>query len=283
MRLLSSIIKAERLVVDRNYTLIGEQVDLLLEEDLEEIIIDPSLTVQEEIEIASEPEIDPQEQINELREEAERILLETEEMVIEILERARGEAQVIMTNAQEDAQAIMVNAQDEAEKLKALSIEQGHREGLQLAFRETEEQRKKAHQEYEQLISSGINEREKIIHSAEPDIVNLSVAIAGKILSQQIKTEPAIILDIVKEALKLAGEADNVRVMVNPEDADTVKYFVPQLIEPDQNVGDVLIESDRRIERGGCLVETEKGVIDARLQTRRYNVEGAVLEGVNHA
>ncbi|MGE5453678.1 MAG: FliH/SctL family protein [Methylocystaceae bacterium] len=279
---MSSIIKAERLVVDQNYTMVGEEVGFLIDD--EELASENSLlTMEDEIEDLSNPEPDPEEQISNLREETERILNETEEMVIEILERARGEATVLISNAREEAQIIMADAKQEAEKMKTVALDQGHREGLQIAFRETEEQRKKARNESEQLISSAAKEKIAIVRSAEPDIVQLALSVAEKILVREVKTDPSIILDIVREALKLAGEANNVRVMVNPDDADTVKYFVPQLIEPDQNLGDVVVESDRRIELGGCLVETEKGIVDARLQTRRINVEDAVREVVNHA
>lgn len=281
---MSSIIKAERLVVDQTYTMVGEEIDyFILDEDDENLVTEP---LSGELEIDAEPEPDPvqvaEEQIAVLREEAERILQETEGMVIEILERARGEANVLIGNAREEANGLIMSAQQEAEKMKTNALEQGHREGLQLAFREIEEQRKKARQECEQLVTAGAHEKATLIRSAEPEIVGLAVAVAEKVLAREIKTDPTIILDIVREALKLAGEADNVRVMVNPDDADTVKYFAPQLIEPDQKLGDLAVESDRRIERGGCLVETEKGIVDARLQTRRFNIENAVMEGISH-
>jgi len=286
MRLLSSIIKAERLVVDHNYTLVGEEMDILLIEGETGISLSQQLlTMEDDDEARINAELEPtaSEQIIILREEAEHILQETEEMVVEILDRARGEASVIISNAREEAQMIKANAEEEANKLIPTVIDQGHREGLQLAFRETEEQRKKARLEYEQFIATGTKEKAELIRSAETEIVKLAIAVAEKILTREIKTDPTIILDIAREALILAGEAENVRVMVNPDDADTVKYFVPQLIEPDQNVGNITIESDRRIDQGGCLIETEKGIVDARLQTRRFNIEGAVREVLNHA
>ncbi|MGE5404856.1 MAG: FliH/SctL family protein [Candidatus Saccharibacteria bacterium] len=281
---MSSIIKAQRLVVESNYTLVGEEVGFLLDDEEGETNEDPLLTEEEEIEvIEAPPEPTAEEQIADLREETERILKETEEMVVEIMERARGEATVLISNAKDEAQVIMADAQEEAERIKASALDQGHREGLQIAFRETDEQRKKARLESEQLIAAGAKQKSELIQSAEPEIVNLALAVAAKVMAREIKIDPTIILDIVREALKLAGEANNVRVMVNPDDADTVKYFVPQLIEPDQNLGDITIEGDRRIDQGGCLVETEKGIVDARIQTRRFNVEGAVMEGLNNA
>ncbi|MGE5381113.1 MAG: FliH/SctL family protein [Methylocystaceae bacterium] len=281
---MSSIIKAQRLVVESNYTLVGEEVGFLLDDEEGETNEDPLLTEEEEIEvIEAPPEPTAEEQIADLREETERILKETEEMVVEIMERARGEATVLISNAKDEAQVIMADAQEEAERIKASALDQGHREGLQIAFRETDEQRKKARLESEQLIAAGAKQKSELIQSAEPEIVNLALAVAAKVMAREIKIDPTIILDIVREALKLAGEANNVRVMVNPDDADTVKYFVPQLIEPDQNLGDITIEGDRRIDQGGCLVETERGIVDARIQTRRFNVEGAVMEGLNNA
>jgi flagellar assembly protein FliH len=111
---------------------------------------------------------------------------------------------------------------------------------------------------------------------SEQELVKLAIEVAKKIVHREIRADRDIIQTLVRVALSHIGEKSAVTVLLNPVD---YAYLLEQRAELSQTEGrDISLLADKSIERGGCLIQTECGDIDARIEQKFQEVEHAFFE-----
>jgi flagellar assembly protein FliH len=96
-------------------------------------------------------------------------------------------------------------------------------------------------------------------------VLDLALDVARKVVSGELSVRPERILDVVNLALKeMAETSREARLLLNPEDAVLVRPHLDQVLDKNR----LRIVEDARIERGGCLIETQQGDLDATLPAR---------------
>ncbi len=108
-------------------------------------------------------------------------------------------------------------------------------------------------------------------------VVDLALAIAEKVVRKEIVQSRAI-SDVLQESLRRVMGANRIIIKINPEDLDELNSESDQLFK-DDSFAKIKFEPDRKIERGGCLVETEIGNVDARVSSQFSEVKKS-LEAV---
>jgi flagellar biosynthesis/type III secretory pathway protein FliH len=118
--------------------------------------------------------------------------------------------------------------------------------------------------------------RATLLTQVEREVVRLAVQIAKKIIHREIQSDPDIIQTLVRVALSHVAEKSAVTVHLSPADYN---YLLEQRAELAQSEGrDISLLADKSIERGGCLIQTECGDIDARIEEKFREVEHAFFE-----
>ena len=107
--------------------------------------------------------------------------------------------------------------------------------------------------------------KQDLYQRAEKDVVELALAISKKIIDQEITTNRQAIVAVVKNALKRVTDHSQLTIRINPAELQTVKQAEPRLAEYFENSNGVTYEADDTICPGGCVIETNFGDIDARL------------------
>ncbi len=113
-------------------------------------------------------------------------------------------------------------------------------------------------------------------------VIKLAVQISEKILKQEIK-HTALIETSINEAVKKVMGANHVHIKVNPVDYELINgNGKAAMIE--RNFDKVKFEVTDKIEEGGCIIETEIGNVDARIQSQinaiSSQLESAFLKDV---
>ncbi|MER3427746.1 MAG: HrpE/YscL family type III secretion apparatus protein [Pyrinomonas sp.] len=178
-----------------------------------------------------------------------------------VIVEARAEARRIVEEATREAELIREEALAEAERIR----ETARREAQEGALAELHE-----------LLINARERREAAIVQAERDLLRLAVRIAEKIIGRELRTDPAAIADIVATALRHARQQEMLTVRVNPADAALVQRE-RERIDPMGRARFLDVVADPRIASGGCVIETESGTIDARLETQLRALERALL------
>ena len=101
---------------------------------------------------------------------------------------------------------------------------------------------------------------------AEPVAVELALQIAAKVLGGAIEAEPELVLDVIRGALRRLTEPLPATLLVNPDDADLVRDSLTELHS--EHGGELSVRGDRRVERGGCILSTAAGEIDAEISAQ---------------
>jgi flagellar assembly protein FliH len=116
---------------------------------------------------------------------------------------------------------------------------------------------------------------------AERDVVRLAVEVAKKIVHREITADREIIQTLVRVALTRVAEKTALTVHLNPADHSYVVAHRAALSENEDGGGELTLVSDKSVERGGCLVRTDCGEVDARIGEQFREVERAFFEGVS--
>jgi flagellar assembly protein FliH len=86
-----------------------------------------------------------------------------------------------------------------------------------------------------------------------------------------LDVEPERVVDVVRGALRGLLESDRVVVCVHPDDIELVR--AAGLGSPDQHLE---VHGERRVARGGALVRTSVGEVDARIDRKLDAVRALV-------
>lgn len=156
-----------------------------------------------------------------------------------------------------------------AEKAHREGLEQGRKEGFEFGHREGLESGRQEVlsriEQFDQLLQGLSEPFEELDQQVEQEVVSLVVAMTRQLVRREVKTDPAQIVGVVREALNiLPVNARRIRVLLHPEDAELVRNAYT-LGESDQKWQ---VIEDPVIQRGGCRVFTENSQIDATLESR---------------
>lgn len=160
-----------------------------------------------------------------------------------------------------DDRNLISRAREEANAIKEASAKEGYQAGLMEA-REDIEQIKNS-------LSSFFNAKQEVYDNIAPDILEISLDIAKKIIKKETIDHPEIILENIKEIMKgLSKEEAKITLKVNPTQATMLKQEVPEISSSLGLEAKIIIVADENITEGGCLMTTTNGVIDATIESQ---------------
>jgi flagellar assembly protein FliH len=116
---------------------------------------------------------------------------------------------------------------------------------------------------------------EDLDHRVEEELLALVQAVVRQLIRREVHLDPAHIIGVIREGLAaLPLAAGDISVRLHPDDADVVRGCLTE------NATDRAwrIETDPLLERGGCLINSARSTIDARLETRLARVIASLLE-----
>ncbi len=176
----------------------------------------------------------------------------------------------VMTNEPETENAIVeINDEATIEKKLQNEYQRGFAEGYSKGSEETEKKYENLLYEKNEEFYSILKEFEEKIKEYEKSfaeiVIKLAEIIASKILKREIE-QKNIIDKTLNEALTQVIAANNIVIKINPEDI--------KLLEKDGQINKAMkfskitFEADDTIDKGGCIVETEIGNVDARIDAQ---------------
>ncbi len=123
------------------------------------------------------------------------------------------------------------------------------------------------------LIDGLESARRTVLERSERDILALSLAIARKVVRSEITARNDVVLECVKTALKAVNTKGSVVVKVNPRDIELVTERRSQAEGNCRAGAAVSFETDDSIGKGGCMVFTDFGSVDATIENVEKEIE----------
>lgn len=192
-----------------------------------------------------------------------------------------AEAKTLLATARRESQEILAQAQKDAEIIREQARKKGFAEGLTDGTRTGQktghdEAYADAIEKYNARIQQLVNAMNQIIKKvdgakddlllvAEKDLQRFAFAVA-KIVTKQIASESdSSAIANAKQAIELVGRNTDITVHVNPADADAMKKFAQDAANELSNSTHIRIVEDEQVERGGCVVKSSSGQVDATI------------------
>ena len=178
--------------------------------------------------------------------------------------QAKEEKLEILTAAREQAAEIIVAAETEADKIKKEVEESARKEGLKAAGEEIESRISRLDELLERLATT----REYCRQNHEEEMVELALSCASRLINREIALDKSVIVDIVHEIFNESSVQGSVTLLLNNDDFQLINELRSQLLSEFPQIQDLKIEVGEGIERGGCILESEMGRIDASLRSK---------------
>lgn len=234
-------------------------------------------------------EIEKQNMLSKAQEEADQIVKKAEDAAFAEVKRQSDQAQVIKTQAdamaanikkEAEAQAAKIVAEAEAERdrivaeAKKEGYDAGYEDGYVNGTKESERLIDRLHN----VLDAVMKRREEILNETEYQIVELVVLMARKVVKIISENQKTVIMNNVLQALKKVKGRGDVTIRVNLVDAKLTSDHINDFISRVEAVKGITVVEDTTIEKGGCIVETDFGAIDARISSQLAELEQKIIE-----
>jgi len=166
----------------------------------------------------------------------------------------------LLDKVQNDAKMYRKEVSAEAEELKAISAREGFDEGLR---------------KWAQQIALLEQELKTVRDEMTKAIVPIAIQAAKKVVGQELISNEDTIVGIVRSALKSVTGHRKITIYVCKDDASNLEKHKDRLKAMFERLDSLTILERADIERGGCVVETEGGIINAQLDRQWELLEQA--------
>ena len=217
-------------------------------------------------------EIDPEEEERIRQEEEEKRKREEFEQRVE--DEVEAKIQTVLKEQEKELA-------EKYEKEKAEQYKSGFEEGKIAGIEEGKENIKPSIEDFAKINKNILDEKELLLHNAEKDVISLCYLIAKKIIKKEIEKDDKIILNIVRDALNYISNETSVILKLNPKDYDIVKDYEDEFAFALSDIKNFKFEANEKITRGGYLIETDSGEIDARLEIKISELEKLLMGDKN--
>lgn len=197
-----------------------------------------------------------------------------------------------LATTKEQVRQLLSEAASEASRICAEAETKGHRQGYEAGLKKAQvdfqtrvddsakRQIAASLESVQASLTSALDgiqlHRERALREWEQAVVGLSLKIAERIVRQTLPRQPEIVPGLVQEALQLVGGAVRVQLRLNPEDVEFLRTEASEMWES-LEARELKIVPDEKITRGGCVVQTLHGEIDARLETQLSRIASELL------
>jgi flagellar assembly protein FliH len=119
--------------------------------------------------------------------------------------------------------------------------------------------------------------REEIMRQAERELAKIAILIAESVVRMHVSADPSVIARQVETAVALFARATRVSIEIAPEDEILVRDALPNLCALLPVGAEISLRPVAGIARGGCVVRSSEGTVDARIETQFRRVREALL------
>lgn len=166
----------------------------------------------------------------------------------------------LLESVQKDAEDFKIQIVEECETLR----NQAQQEGFEAGF--------KSWAEAVALLEQEIN---NVRTDLEKRVVPVALKVAKKIVGREIELSEKTVLDIVSNTLKSVAQHKKIMIYANKKDLAILEANRGHLKDLFESLESLSLRERADIESGGCVIETEGGIINARLENQWAAIEKA--------
>ncbi len=234
-------------------------------------------------------EEEKQKMVEDAENEAKIIVQNAEEAAFAEVKRKTDQVAVLKKEAEDEAEAIIRQAEAKAQEIireaeqrhaknvsdaKRDGFEAGHEDGYQTGKQEVQRLIDRLHI----VLEKTMDKRKVILDETEQQIVELVLLISRKVVKVISESQRNVVMSNVIQALRKVKGRGDVVIRVNLADVKLTTEHIKDFMDSVESVKNITVAEDSSVEKGGCIVETDFGAIDARISTQLNELEQKILE-----
>ncbi|WP_066637287.1 FliH/SctL family protein [Desulfolucanica intricata] len=181
---------------------------------------------------------------------------------------AEKESAEILAAAQNQANGILEKALQKVEEMTQNAYREGYEKGYREAVDKAREEAESIKLAAVKVLEQAEAERKEMLAALENEVVSLSVKIAEKLVAKQLELNQDTILNVVKEALQLLADRDYFVIIGSPREVEIIRKNKEQFMQLLSEDARLKIIGDPGMQPGGCRIESNRGQVDAAIETR---------------
>lgn len=207
----------------------------------------------------------------------EQLMRDAEAFAEEHIRQAAEEAERLREQAHAEIedwwQMRRLDDEHHLEQTKEQGFQQGYDEGLVQAEAAVQEQYNEMLAQAKSILEQSFQSKELIIQEAEPFLLELSCAIAEKIIHKQLLLEPEWIIQQVKQVLSRRRDQGVITLCVAPSQFAFIQNAREELVLAIDSQAELQILPDASVKDEGCVIRSSFGSIDARIDTQLTEIK----------
>ena len=196
-------------------------------------------------------------------------------------DKARNFDQSNVDKAKQGVMELLKDAMDKAKRqvgdLKSNARKEGYDTGFEGGFRKGKESAKEEFSPFlettQQLIGELSGFRKDMYDKVEREMVEMVISLAKKVIHFEFSTREDAVQDMIRLAVQSVLDRESMVIKIHPTDKEYAESFRPELHHMFSEIKNITFEAHSGIDRGGCVVETNFGVIDARIEKLEEQID----------
>ncbi len=234
-------------------------------------------------------EDEKQQMLFDAQQEADQIIKSAEQAAFDEIKRKSDEAAVIKQQAESEAQEIIKAA--EARSLEIIqdgerkreqtmgdAYKDGFDKGSEDGYNEGKHEVERLIDRLHLILEKTLDKRQQILDETEQQIVELVLLISRKVVKVISENQRQVVMQNVLQALRRVKGRGDVTIRVNMGDVQLTSEHTKEFMQSVESIKSITIAEDSTVEKGGCIIETDFGAIDARISSQLNELEQKILE-----
>ena len=199
-----------------------------------------------------------------------------------IADEARAERDRIIKDAHEERARILEGAHEEGfAKGHTEGLEQGRAEGSEQGREEALRQHAQHFDALTQRWSQGLDEflqvRQLLLDDASQHLLEVALDMGRAVTKRAIDVDPTPVAEQLRAVIDMTLQPTRLVIRLHPEDASDANELLPELLQRMTTSPHVDIVEDDALSRGSCIVRTDRGSVDASVNTQLESIAAALL------
>lgn len=170
------------------------------------------------------------------------------------------DASEVLKHIKEDAEKYRLQVAKESEEVKENAFKEGYEEG---------------YKQWAELLANFEKQLEALHKEMQQVIIPVALKAAKKIVGRELELSEEAIVDIVAANLKAVAQHKKITIYVNKKELETIEKNKQRLRDLFESLESLSIRPRDDIAPGGCMIETEIGIINAQMEHRWIVLEKA--------
>ena len=164
-------------------------------------------------------------------------------------------------------QAPLQDWQEHLRECEQSAYERGRGDGERALSEQLLQQRNETVELQKGILDSLQRVLPQVVQEAETTLINLALETAKKIVSG-LPINAELVETVVREALKQVEDTAEIVVQLHPDDLALLRQHNAPVLDGLPETGPLRFAGSAEVTRGGCIVQTRFGLVDARRETK---------------